>query len=84
MMVGREGVRQGLTRAVLRFRAERWRMHRFSMSNGCLMPDSQPLNRWGINCVLVRDLTDTMYNTKKAPFVTHDEGTELVVKHIEK
>jgi hypothetical protein len=25
-----------------------------------------------------------MYNPKKAPFVSHDEGTELVVKHIEK
>ena len=42
------------------------------------------MTRWGVRCVLVRDLTDTMYNPKKRPFVTHDEGTELVVQHIEK
>jgi nicotinamidase-related amidase len=42
------------------------------------------MTRWGVRCVLVRDLTDAMYNPKKKPFVTHDEGTELVVRHIEK
>jgi nicotinamidase-related amidase len=42
------------------------------------------MTRWGIRCMLVRDLTDAMYNPKKAPFVSHDEGTELVIKHIEK
>jgi nicotinamidase-related amidase len=42
------------------------------------------MTRWGIRCVLVRDLTDSMYNPKKAPFVSHDAGTELVVQHIEK
>ena len=42
------------------------------------------MTRWGIRCVLVRDLTDAMYNPKKKPFVSHDEGTELVVQHIEK
>jgi hypothetical protein len=25
-----------------------------------------------------------MYDPRKAPFVTHDEGTELVIQHIEK
>jgi nicotinamidase-related amidase len=38
----------------------------------------------GQNVVLVRDLTDTMYNSRKAPFVSHFEGTDLVVEHIEK
>src|SRR5205807_2616532 len=42
------------------------------------------MTRWGIRCVLVRDLTDTMYNPKMRPFVSHDKGTELVVAHIEK
>ena len=42
------------------------------------------LTRWGIRCVLVRDLTDTMYVSKDPPHVSHDEGTELMVEHIEK
>lgn len=42
------------------------------------------MTRWGIRCVLVRDLTDAMYNPAKHPYVSHDEGTQLVVEHIEK
>jgi nicotinamidase-related amidase len=42
------------------------------------------MTKWGIRCVLVRDLTDSMYNPKRPPFVSHDQGTELVVQHIEK
>jgi len=42
------------------------------------------MTKWGIRCVLVRDLTDAMYNPKKSPFVSHDEGTELVIQYIEK
>jgi hypothetical protein len=42
------------------------------------------MTKWGIHCVLVRDLTDAMYDPKDLPFVTHDRGTELVVEHIEK
>ncbi len=38
----------------------------------------------GRNVVLVRDLTDAMYNPKKPPFVHHWRGTELVIEHIEK
>lgn len=38
----------------------------------------------GMNVALVRDLTDTMYNPAKAPFVSHFTGTDLVVEHIEK
>ena len=38
----------------------------------------------GKNVVLMRDLTDTMYNPKMAPRVSHFEGTDLVVEHIEK
>lgn len=38
----------------------------------------------GMNVALMRDLTDTMYNPAKAPFVSHFTGTDLVVEHIEK
>lgn len=34
--------------------------------------------------VLMRDMTDTMYNSRSAPFVSHFTGTDLVVEHIEK
>lgn len=42
------------------------------------------MTRWGLRCVLVRDLTDSMYNPKMPPFLAHDQGTELVIEHIEK
>ena len=38
----------------------------------------------GKNVVLMRDLTDTMYNPKSAPHVSHFEGTRLIIEHIEK
>lgn len=38
----------------------------------------------GKNVVLVRDLTDTMYNPAMSPFVSHFTGTDLIVEHIEK
>ena len=42
------------------------------------------VSSWGVRCVLVRDLTDAMYNPQKAPYVSHERGTELVVEYIEK
>ena len=41
------------------------------------------LTKWGVECLLVRDLTDAMYNPKRKPFVKHDEGTLVVIRHIE-
>jgi nicotinamidase-related amidase len=38
----------------------------------------------GKNIVLVRDMTDTMYNPEMRPKVSHFEGTDLVVEHVEK
>lgn len=38
----------------------------------------------GQNVVLMRDLTDTMYNPRMRPFVTHTKGTDLVIDHVEK
>ena len=40
--------------------------------------------RYGKNVVLMRDLTDTMYNSRMKPFVSHFTGTDLVIEHIEK
>ena len=40
--------------------------------------------RFGKNVVLMRDLTDTMYNSRMHPFVSHFTGTDLIVEHIEK
>lgn len=37
----------------------------------------------GKNVVLMRDMTDTMYNHEMRPFVSHFDGTDLVVNHIE-
>jgi nicotinamidase-related amidase len=41
------------------------------------------MTRLGFNTVLVRDLTDAMYDPRTRPFVSHARGTELVVEHIE-
>ena len=41
------------------------------------------LTKWGVDCLLVRDLTDAMYNPKQKPFVKHETGTLLVIQHIE-
>jgi nicotinamidase-related amidase len=38
----------------------------------------------GVNVVLMRDLTDSMYNPKAWPYVSHQEGTELIIAHIER
>ena len=42
------------------------------------------LARSGKNVVLVRDLTDTMYNSRMWPYVSHLEGTNRIIEHIEK
>ncbi len=38
----------------------------------------------GKNVMLMRDMTDTMYNPKRRPFVSHFRGTELIIEYIEK
>ena len=42
------------------------------------------LARHGRNVVLMRDMTDTMYNPRRWPYVTHHVGTERVVEHVER
>jgi nicotinamidase-related amidase len=56
-------------------------------TNMCVLGRSfaiRQMTRWGMRCILVRDMTDAMYNPKKSPFVSHEAGTELIVQHIEK
>jgi nicotinamidase-related amidase len=40
--------------------------------------------RLGQNVALVRDMTDSMYNSRRAPYVDHFTGNELVTWHIER
>ena len=37
-----------------------------------------------MNVLLMRDMTDSMYNPRMRPKVSHVRGTELVIEHIEK
>ena len=56
-------------------------------ANMCVLNRSfaiKQMVRWGMNTVLVRDLTDTMYNPARPPYVAHAEGTRLLVEFIEK
>jgi nicotinamidase-related amidase len=41
------------------------------------------LVKLGFHVVLVRDLTDAMYDPRAWPYVSHTRGTELVIEHIE-
>ncbi len=38
----------------------------------------------GVNVVLMRDMTDSMYNPRAWPHVSHTEGTALIISHIER
>ena len=55
-------------------------------TNMCILNRSfgiRQMSRWGIHCILVRDLTDAMYEPSSRPFVSHAAGTELVIEYIE-
>lgn len=55
-------------------------------TNMCILNRSfaiRQMTKWGVPAVLVRDLTDSMYDPRDRPHVPHDEGTELVIRHIE-
>ncbi len=38
----------------------------------------------GKHVVLMRDMTDTMYNPARWPYVSHTRGTEIFVQHVER
>ena len=54
-------------------------------ANMCILNRSfaiKQMTEWGIRYVLVRDLTDAMYNPHDRPYVSHAQGTELVIEYI--
>ncbi len=56
-------------------------------ANMCILGRSfaiRQMTKWGIHCILIRDLTDAMYNPASRPYVSHQQGTQLVIEHIEK
>jgi nicotinamidase-related amidase len=55
-------------------------------TNRCVLSRSfgiRQMVRWGVPCILVRDLTDALYNPARFPHVSQPEGTERVIRHIE-
>ena len=55
-------------------------------TNMCVLKRSfgiKQMVRWGMRCALVRDLTDAQYNPAMPPYVSHEEGTALVIQYIE-
>ena len=56
-------------------------------TNMCVLHRSfaiKQMSRWGMPMALLRDLTDTMYSPARPPYVSHDDGTRLVVEYAEK
>ncbi|MCL5037862.1 MAG: cysteine hydrolase [Chloroflexi bacterium] len=56
-------------------------------ANACVMNRPfgiRKMKKLGFNVVLVRNLTDCMYNPQMPPYVTHEKGTELFIEYIEK
>jgi len=56
-------------------------------TNMCVLGRSfaiKQMVRRGMNTMLVRDLTDAMYNPARPPYVSHEDGTRLVIEYIEK
>ena len=56
-------------------------------TNMCVLNRSfaiKQMTRWDVPIALVRDLTDTMYNPARSPYVSHDAGTQLVIGYIER
>jgi nicotinamidase-related amidase len=56
-------------------------------TNMCILNRSfgiRQMTKVGFQVVLVRDLTDAMYDPRTRPFVSHTRGTELVIDHIER
>jgi len=56
-------------------------------TNMCILNRSfaiKQMVRWGMPIALVRDLTDSLYNPARPPYVSHAMGTSLVVEYIEK
>ena len=73
--------------------SSRFNSSRLNLRTGAIMfegfpPDAikffRQLAKNNVNVVLMRDLTDSMYNPKSWPHVSHVEGTALIISHIER
>jgi hypothetical protein len=56
-------------------------------TNMCVLNRRTAIKRmtsWSVNCILVRDMTDPMYDPREGSNVSHERGTELVIEHIER
>ena len=56
-------------------------------TNMCVLGRSfgiRQMTKLGFDVVLVRDLTDAMYDPRDAPYVSHAEGTQLIIEHVER
>jgi nicotinamidase-related amidase len=74
-------------RSVLQNRGVNYLIYMGVHTNMCVLGRSfgiKNMLRHGFSTILVRDLTDAMYNPEKPPYVNHDEGTRLIVEFIEK
>jgi nicotinamidase-related amidase len=55
-------------------------------TNMCVLGRSFGIRRLvaaGKHVVLMRDMTDTMYNSRMRPHVSHFQGTNLMIRHVE-
>jgi nicotinamidase-related amidase len=71
----------------LQHRGIRFLIYTGVASNMCVLHRSfgiKKMLRRGMRPVLVRDLTDAMYNPEMPPYVSHEEGAALVTAYIEK
>ena len=72
---------------VLRHRGIRQAVIMGVHTNMCILGRSfaiKQMVKWGMPIALCRDLTDSMYNPARPPYVSHDEGTRLIIEFIEK
>lgn len=56
-------------------------------TNMCILNRSfaiKQMVRWGQPIALVRDMTDAMYNPANPPYISHAQGTGLVIGYIER
>jgi nicotinamidase-related amidase len=56
-------------------------------TNMCILDRSFAIRSFvsrGLDIVLLRDLTDALYNPSLRPYVSHDEGVGLIIGYIEK
>lgn len=55
-------------------------------SDMCVLDRSfgiKQMSKWGVRCILIRDMTDAMYDSKMRPYVSHEKANELVIQYIE-